>query len=222
MNRVDRTVALPNLIIYSDNQVSSWHLTHACPHFFVYYDKCVWDSGVYSDLKFYSQSEVVFGQVYSVAIDWTHLWVMLLHLLIPCGITTVNLFITFINSLCADAFCGCMHDTELTLFQALHCSSLAGVTACRCQLECSTIGFIMHSLGVCLAMVHCTSTPCICIYILYLFCSHNIITCSQYSQECPPFQGAPFLTIPEGLQSVCKLSLHVFNRWTTNCLIIMT
>ena len=51
MNRVDRKVALPHLIIYSDNWlllVSSWHLTHACPHFYVYYDKCVWDSGVYS------------------------------------------------------------------------------------------------------------------------------------------------------------------------------
>ena len=117
-------MALPHLIIYSDDQlllVSSWHLTCACPHVFVYYDKCVLDSGVYSDLYNYS-----------------------------CGMTTVNLFITFINSLRADAFCGCMHDTELTLFQALHCSSLAGVTACRCWLECSTIGFIMHSLGVCL------------------------------------------------------------------------
>ena len=53
MNRVDRKVALPHLIIYSDDRlllVSSWHLTHACPHFFVYYDKCVWDSGVYADL----------------------------------------------------------------------------------------------------------------------------------------------------------------------------
>ena len=113
----------------------------------------------------YSQSELVFGHVYSVAIDWTHLWVMLLHLLIPCGMTTVNLFISFINSLHADAFCGCMHDTELTLFQALHCSSLASVTACRCWLECNTIGFIMHSLGACRAMVHCTFTPCIYIYI---------------------------------------------------------
>ena len=101
---------------------------------------------------------------------------MLLHLLIPCGMTIVNLFISFINSLRADAFCGCMHDMELTLFQALHCSSLAVVTGCRCRLKCSTIGFIMHSLGVCPAMVHCTSTPCIYIYILYLFCSHNIIT----------------------------------------------
>ena len=123
---------------------------------------------------------------------------MLLHLLIPCGMTIVNLFISFINSLCADAFCGCMHDTELTLFQALHCSSLAGVTACRCWLECSIIGFIMHSLSVCLAMVHCTSTSCIYIYILYLFCSHNIITCSQYSQE---RQDTPFPTSPEGLGS---------------------
>ena len=42
------------------------------------------------------------------------------------------------------------------------------------------------------------------------------ITCSQYSQECPPFQDAPFPTSPEGLQSVCKLSFRVFNRWTTN------
>ena len=134
---------------------------------------------------------------------------MLLHLLIPCGMAVVNLFISFINSLCADAFCCCMHDVELTLFQALHCSSLAGVTACRCQLECSTIGLIMHSLGVCLAMVHCTSTPCI---YMYLFCSHNIITCSQYSQEWLPFKDAPFPTSPEGLQSVCKLSFHVFNR----------
>jgi len=130
----------------------------------------------------YSQLELVFGQFYSVAIDWTHLWVMPLHLLISCGMTTVNLFITFINSLRADAFCGCMHDTELTLFQVLHCPSLAGVTACRCRLECSTTGFIMHSLGVCLAMVHCTSTPCIYVYIFLLFfCCHNIITCSQYS-----------------------------------------
>ena len=79
----------------------------------------------------------------------------------------MDLFISFINNLCAsaDAFYGCMHDMELTLFQALHCSSLAGVTACSCGLECSTIGFIMHSLGVCLAMVHCTSTPCIIIYL---------------------------------------------------------
>ena len=52
---------------------------------------------------------------------------MLLHLLIPCGMTIVNLFISFINSLRADAFCGCMHDMELTLFQVLHCSSLACV-----------------------------------------------------------------------------------------------
>ena len=131
---------------------------------------------------------------------------MLLHLLIPCSMTIVNLFISFINSLRADAFCGCMHDMELTLFQALHCSSLAGVTACRCWLECSTIGFIVHSLGVCLAMVHFHSLY-IYLHKLYLFCSHNIITCSQYSQECPPFQDAPFPTSPEGLQSVCKLSL---------------
>jgi len=132
------------------------------------------------------------------------------HLLIPCGMTTVNLFISFINSLHADAFCCCMHDMELTLFQALHCSSLAGVTACRCQLECSTIGFITHSLGVCLVMVHCTSTPCICIYIpvLYLFCSHN--RCSQCSQECPPFQDVPFPTSHKGLQSVFSC-LHFNN-----------
>jgi len=30
----------------------------------------------------YSQVELVLGHVYSVAIDWTHLWLMLLHLLI--------------------------------------------------------------------------------------------------------------------------------------------
>jgi len=168
MNRVDRKVALPHLIIYSDDRlqlVSSWHLTHACP---VYYDKCVWDSGVYSDLYYLlSVWNLYLARSTSVAIDWTHLWVMLLHLLISCGMTTVNLFITFINSVSADAFCGCMHDTELTLFQALHCSSLAGVTACRCWLECSTIGFIMHSLGVCLCIVHCTSTPCIFTYCNY-------------------------------------------------------
>ena len=36
MNRVDRKVAFPHLIIYSDDRlllVNSWHLTHACPHF---------------------------------------------------------------------------------------------------------------------------------------------------------------------------------------------
>jgi len=115
---------------------------------------------------------------------------MLLHLLIPCVMTIVNLFISFINSLHADAFCGCMHDMELTLFQALHCS-LAGVTACRCRLECSTIGFIMHSLGVCLAMVHCTSTPCIYIYILYLFCSHNHMFTVQ-----PRMAALPGCTLP--------------------------
>jgi len=119
-------------------------------------------------------------------------------------ITTVNLFITFINSLHADAFCGCKHDTELTLFQALHCSSWVGVTACRCWLECSTIGFIMHSFGVWLAWPIVLHS--LYIYILQLFSSHNIITCSKYSQECPPFQDAPFPTSPEGLQSVCKLS----------------
>jgi len=87
---------------------------------------------------------------------------MLLHLLIPCDMTIVNLFISFVNSLHANVFCCFMHDMELTLFQAFHCSSLAGVTSCRCHLECSTIGFIMlHSLGVCLAIFHCTSTPCI-------------------------------------------------------------
>ena len=168
MNRVDRKVALPHSIIYSDDRlllVSSWHLTHACPHFFVYYDKCVWDSGVYSDLyNLLSVGTCIWPSLFSSYIDWTHLWVVLLHLLISCGMTTVNLFITFINSLYADAFCGCMHDTELTLFQALHCSSLAGVTACRYRLECCTIGF-MHSLGVCLAWsivlpLPCTSTPC--------------------------------------------------------------
>jgi len=121
-----------------------------------HYDKCI----------IYSQLELVFGRVYSVAIDWTHLWVMLLHLLIPCGMTIVNLFISFVNSLRDDAFCGCMYDTELTLFLVLHCSSLAGITACRCRLECSTIGFIMHSLGVCLAWsIVYTSTPCIYIYL---------------------------------------------------------
>jgi len=132
--------------------------------------------------------------------------VMLLHLLIPCGMTIVDLFISFINSLHADAFCGCMHDPELTLFQALHCSSLAGITACRCWLECSTIGFIMHSLGYALQWSIVLPLP-VYIFTHCTFCSDNIITCSQYSQECPPFP-----TSPEGLQSVCKLSFHVFNR----------
>ena len=45
----------------------------------------------------------------------------------------------------------------------------------------------MHGLGEGLSMVHCTSSPWVYIY----FCSHDIITCSQYSHECLPFQDAP-------------------------------
>jgi len=85
-----------------------------------------------------------------------------------------------------------------TLFQALHWSSLAGVTTCICQLECSTIGFIMHSFGVCLAMVHCTSIPCIYIYILYLFCSHiiNYMFTVQPSQNAHPSRIHPSQQVP--------------------------
>jgi len=50
------------------------------------------------------------------------------------------------------------------------------------------------------------------VYIYIILYLHNIITCSQYSQESPPFQDAHFPTTSEGLQSVCKLSFRVFNR----------
>jgi len=74
MNRVDRKVALPHLIIYSDDQlllVSSWHLTHACPHCFQVFTNMinVSETQEYTvTCIIYSQSELVFGHVYSVAI----------------------------------------------------------------------------------------------------------------------------------------------------------
>jgi len=40
-----------------------------------------------------------------------------------------------------------------------------------------------------------------------LHCPSKREQCLTHSQECPPFQDAPFPTSPEGLQSVCKLSL---------------
>ena len=86
MNWMDRKVALPNLIIYSDDQlllVSSCHLTHACPHLFVYYDKC---SGVYSDLyDLHSVGSCIWPSLFS------SYWLdsLMRHLLIPCGMTTV-------------------------------------------------------------------------------------------------------------------------------------
>jgi len=104
MNRVDRKVALLHSIIYPDDRlplVSSWHLTYACPPFFVYCDNCVWDSGVYSDLyNLLSVGNCIWP------ILFTSYWLgslmsKLLHLLISCGMTIVNLFITFINSVCA-------------------------------------------------------------------------------------------------------------------------
>ena len=105
----------------------------------------------------YSQLELVFGQVYSVAIDWTHLWVMLLHLLISCGMTIVNLFITFINSLRADAyaFCGCMYGVDIIS------RSLFFLGRCHClQMPVRMQHHrLHHAFPWCMPrMVHCTST----------------------------------------------------------------
>jgi len=68
-----------------------------------------------------------------------------------------------------------LHDTELTLFEALQCSSLAGVTARRCWLECSTIGFVMHALGVCLNHndpLYFNSQSCVAGHTVY---SHTVL-----------------------------------------------
>jgi len=112
----------------------------------------------------YSQLELVFGQVYSVATDWTHLWVMLLHLLISSGMTTVNLFITFINSLCADAFCACMHDiissSSLFFLGRCHCMQIpvrmqhhrlhhAFPWCMPCMVHCTSASLYSHSLSFC-------------------------------------------------------------------------
>lgn len=134
---------------------------------------------------------------------------MVLYLLIPGIMTIVNLILGLINSLHADGLQ--LHD-KLTLCLRY---SLASVTACRCCLECSTIGCVMHGLAVCLKMVQFpVPLPELCIYshIVLIIYSHTIITCSQYNQECPPFQDAPFPTTPEGLQSVCSLSLIAEQR----------
>ena len=49
-----------------------------------------------------------------------------------------------------------------------------------------------------------------------LYCPSKREQCLTHSQECPPFQDATFPKSPEDLQSVCKLSFRIFNRWTTN------
>jgi len=56
---------------------------------------------------------------------------------------------------------------------------------------------------------------------IFIFCSHNIITCSQYSRECPPFQDAPFPTSLEGLSlsASCHFVSSIaeptnLNRWS--------
>jgi len=71
-------VALPHLIIYSDDRlplVSSWRLTHACDVLTLLFTMInASETQEYTvTCIIYSQLELVFGQVYSVVGDWTHL-----------------------------------------------------------------------------------------------------------------------------------------------------
>ena len=118
----------------------------------------------------YSQLELVFGQVYSVAIDWTHLWVMLLHLLISCGITTVNHFITFIKSPCwCILWLHAWYGVDI-----ISSSSLFFLGRCHCMQMLVRMQHhrLHHAFPWCMPwMVHCTSTPCI---YIFTYCNYFV------------------------------------------------
>jgi len=168
MNRVDRKVALPHLIIYSDDRlllVSSWHLTHACPHFFVYYDKCVWDSGVYSDL-------------YNLLSVGTCIWPSLfssywLDSLMSNALASVDLLwhdhCEPLHYFHKQSPCWCILWLHAWYgVDIISSSSLFFLGRCHCMQMPVRMQHhrLHHAFPWCMpCMVHCTSTPCIYIYL---------------------------------------------------------
>ena len=174
MNRVDRKLALPHLIIYSDNQlllVSIWHLTHACPHFFVYYDKCVWDSGVYSDL-------------YNLLSVGTCIWPSLfssywLDSFMSNALASVDLLwhdhCESLHYFHKQSPCWCILWLHAWYgVNIISSSSLFFPGRCHCMQMLVRMQHhrLHHAFPWCMPwMVHCTSTPCI---YIFTYCNYFV------------------------------------------------